>query len=110
MSNESQNKDNFIMETLIKISKDVGEIKTKVEGLEKSKEKDNKAFEKRLETVEEQTKKNTDSIVALQNADDKKDAKNYRSILRLVGAGVTGVIIAKFPDIVKFFIALFSTN
>lgn len=96
------------METLIKISKDVGEIKTKVEGLEKSKEKENKAFEKRLEAVEEQTVKNTDAITKLQNADDKKDAKRYRTILGVIGAGITGVFIAKVPDIIRFLIVLFT--
>lgn len=105
---ESQKDNSFIMETLIQISKDVGEIKTKVEGLEKSKEKENEAFEKRLVSVEEQTAKNTEAINALQNADDKKDAKRYRSILGVIGAGIAGVVIAKLPDIVSFVFTLFT--
>lgn len=105
---ENQKDNSFVMETLIKISKDVGEIKTKVEGLEKSKDKENKSFEKRIEAVEKITEQNTKDILELKNTDDRKDAKRYRKFLALLGACVSGVIIAKFPDIVRFFLVLFS--
>lgn len=105
---ENQKDNSFIMETLIKISKDVGEIKTKVDNLEKANDKENKAFEKRIEAVEKATEQNTKDIAELKNADDKKDADKYRKILVVLGACVSGVIIAKFPDIVRFFITLFT--
>lgn len=106
----NQKDDDFVMETLIKISKDVGVIKTKVEGLEKTSEKTNEVFEKRLVAVEAQTEKNTKAINDLQNADDKKDAKRYRYILAVLGAGITGVLIAKLPDIIRFLLVLFTTK
>lgn len=107
---ENQKDNNFIMETLIKISKDVGEIKTKVENLENNREKENQAFEKRLQSVETQTEKNTKAIETLQNADDKKDAVRYRNILKVLGAGIAGIIIAKLPDIIRFLLVLFTSN
>lgn len=107
---ENQKSNEFIMETLIKISKDVGEIKTKVEGLEKSKDRENEAFEKRLSASEAIIAKHTKDIESLKNADDKKDAKRYRYILALIGAGATGILVAKFPDIIRFFWIIFTTR
>lgn len=105
-----------VMELLIKISNDVSSIKTDMENLKQNQAKDNADVradcQRDIEDLEKRMNTKINNIQAVQNnlvgevdelkhADEKKDAKRWRTVLAFIGTAVGGMFIAKLPEIIS---------
>lgn len=121
-----------VMELLIKISNDVSSIKTDMENLKQNQAKDNadvredckrdiENCKREIEDVEKRLNTKINNMQTVQNnlvgdvdtlkqAEEKKDAKKWRTVMTFVGTALGGMLIAKLPDIVRTLIIIFTTK
>ena len=45
-------------------------------------------------------------VDTLKHADEKKDAKKWRTVIAFIGTAVGGMLVAKIPDFITFLIQL----
>lgn len=121
-----------IMELLLKISNDVSSIKTDMTNFKEAQklEKENTAkeiadvrndYKRDLEDLESRVMGKIQTLQTVQNnlvgdvdtlkhADEKKDAKRWKTTLAFIGTAVGGLLIGKLPDIIKTLIIVLSTK
>lgn len=124
-----------VIELLMNIHSDVSSIKTNIENMEKTQQKDKEAIQKDIADVRADYQRDLTALeskfssklavlqttqnnfLAVQNnlvgdvdnlktAEDKKLAKRYRTTIAFILTGVGGMILAKLPDFIAFCIKL----
>ena len=117
-----------IIELLMRIKEDVSSIKTDMANFKESQRTEKEAIMKEISEVRIDYKRdlsdlenhvmgriaNMQSIQAtlvgdvdtLKHADEKKDAKKWRTVIAFAGTAVGGMLVAKIPDFITFMIQL----
>lgn len=124
-----------VIELLMNIHSDVSSIKTNIENMEKTQQKDKEAIQKDIADVRADYQRDLTALesklsskiavlqttqnnfLAVQNnlvgdvdnlktAEDKKLAKRYRTTIAFILTGVGGMILAKLPDFIAFCVKL----
>ena len=121
-----------ILELLLKISNDVSSIKTdmtnfkEAQSLEKEnttkemedlrtdykrdiKELNDKLMSK-LQTLQSVQNNLVGDVDTLKHADEKKDAKRWKTTLAFIGTALSGLFIGKLPDIISTLIIVLSAR
>lgn len=121
-----------IMELLLKISNDVSSIKTDMTNFKEAQklEKENMSkeiadvrtdYKRDLEDLESRVMGKIQTLQTVQNnlvgdvdtlkhADEKKDAKRWKTTLAFIGTAVGGLLVGKLPDIISTLILVLSTK
>lgn len=121
-----------MMELLLKISNDVSSIKTDMTNFKEAQklEKENTTkeiadvrndYKRDLEDLENRVMSKIQTLQTVQNnlvgdvdilkhADEKKDAKRWKTTLAFIGTAVGGLLIGKLPDIIRTLIIVLSTK
>lgn len=121
-----------IMELLLKISNDVSSIKTDMTNFKEAQklEKENMSkeiadvrtdYKRDLEDLESRVTGKIQTLQTVQNnlvgevdtlkhADEKKDAKRWKTTLAFIGTAVGGLLVGKLPDIISTLILVLSTK
>lgn len=121
-----------IMELLLKISNDVSSIKTDMTNFKEAQklEKENTSkeiadvrtdYKRDLEDLESRVTGKIQTLQTVQNnlvgdvdtlkhADEKKDAKRWKTTLAFIGTAVGGLLVGKLPDIISTLILVLSTK
>lgn len=121
-----------IMELLLKISNDVSSIKTDMTNFKEAQklEKENTSkeitdvrtdYKRDLEDLESRVMGKIQTLQTVQNnlvgdvdtlkhADEKKDAKRWKTTLAFIGTAVGGLLVGKLPDIISTLILVLSTK
>lgn len=124
-----------VIELLMNIHSDVSSIKTNIENMEKTQQKDKESMQKDIADVRADYQRDLTALesklsskiavlqttqnnfLAVQNnlvgdvdnlktAEDKKLAKRYRTTIAFILTGVGGMILAKLPDFIAFCIKI----
>ena len=117
-----------IIELLMGIKEDVSSIKTDMANFKESQRTEKETIMKEISDVRIDYKRdlsdlenrvmgritNMQSVQAtlvgdvdtLKHADEKKDAKKWRTVIAFVGTAVGGMLVAKLPDFITFLIQL----
>ena len=124
-----------VIELLMNIHSDVSSIKTNIENMEKTQQKDKEAIQKDIADVRADYQRDLTTLeskfssklavlqttqnnfLAVQNnlvgdvdnlktAEDKKLAKRYRTTIAFILTAVGGMILAKLPDFIAFCIKI----
>lgn len=117
-----------IIELLMGIKEDVSSIKTDMANFKESQRTEKETIMKEISDVRIDYKRdlsdlenrvmgritNMQSVQAtlvgdvdtLKHADEKKDAKKWRTVMAFVGTAVGGMLVAKLPDFITFLIQL----
>ena len=117
-----------IIELLMGIKEDVSSIKTDMANFKESQRTEKEVIMKEISDVRIDYKRdlsdlenhvmgritNMQSVQAtlvgdvdtLKHADEKKDAKKWRTIIAFVGTAVGGMLVAKIPDFITFLMRL----
>lgn len=121
-----------IMELLLKISNDVSSIKTDMTNFKEAQklEKENTSkeiadvrtdYKRDIEDLESRVMGKIQTLQTVQNnlvgdvdtlkhADEKKDAKRWKTTLAFIGTAVGGLLVGKLPDIISTLILVLSTK
>ena len=121
-----------IMELLLKISNDVSSIKTDMTNFKEAQrlEKENTAKEmedlrtdykrdikelndrlmNKLQTLQSVQNNLVGDVDTLKHADEKKDAKRWKTTLAFIGTALSGLFIGKLPDIISTLIIVLSAK
>lgn len=124
-----------VIELLMNIHSDVSSIKTNIENMEKTQQKDKEAIQKDIADVRADYQRDLTALeskfssklavlqttqnnfLAVQNnlvgdvdnlktAEDKKLAKRYRTTIAFILTAVGGMVLAKLPDFIAFCIKI----
>ncbi len=117
-----------IIELLMGIKEDVSSIKTDIANFKESQRIEKETIMKEISDVRIDYKRdlsdlenrvmgritNMQSVQAtlvgdvdtLKHADEKKDAKKWRTVIAFIGTAVGGMLVAKIPDFITFLIQL----
>lgn len=117
-----------IIELLMGIKEDVSSIKTDMANFKESQRTEKETIMKEISGVRIDYKRdlsdlenrvmgritNMQSVQAtlvgdvdtLRHADEKKDAKKWRTVIAFIGTAVGGMLVAKIPDFITFLIQL----
>lgn len=117
-----------IIELLMGIKEDVSSIKTDMANFKESQRTEKETIMKEISDVRIDYKRdlsdfenrvmgritNMQSVQStlvgdvdtLKHADEKKDAKKWRTVLAFIGTAVGGMLVAKLPDFITFMIQL----
>lgn len=121
----SESKEINVMELLLKISNDVSSIKTDMENLKKNQAKDNADVradcQRDIEDLERRMNVKINNLQSVQNnlvgdvdtlkhAEEKKDAKRWKTTIAFIGTAIGGLIIGKLPEIISTLILVLSTK
>ena len=120
MSNEAKENIN-LSELLLKISTDVAEIKTDMANFKDSykNEKENllskiddvrSDCEKELLRQSAELKQLNVYIEAIRTAEDKRDAKKWRTVIAFICTGLGGIFLSRLPDFLLFLAKMSLTN
>lgn len=131
MSEEAKKEINM-MELLIKISNDVSSIKTDMTNFKEAQklEKENTTkeiadvrndYKRDLEDLESKVMSKIQNMQTVQNnlvgdvdtlkhAEEKKDAKRWKTTMAFIGTAFGGLLLGKLPDIIGNLITLFTVN
>lgn len=131
MSEEAKKEINM-MELLIKISNDVSSIKTDMTNFKEAQklEKENTAkeiadvrndYKRDLEDLESKVMSKIQNMQTVQNnlvgdvdtlkhAEEKKDAKRWKTTMAFIGTAFGGLLLGKLPDIIGNLITAFTVN
>lgn len=131
MSEEAKKEINM-MELLIKISNDVSSIKTDMTNFKEAQklEKENTAkeiadvrndYKRDLEDLESKVMSKIQNMQTVQNnlvgdvdtlkhAEEKKDAKRWKTTMAFIGTALGGLLLGKLPDIIGNLITAFTVN
>ena len=121
-----------ILELLLKISKDVSSIKTDMTNFKEAQrlEKENTTKEmedlrtdykrdikelndklmSKLQTLQSVQNNLVGDVDTLKHADEKKDAKRWKTTLAFIGTALSGLFIGKLPDIISTLIIVLSAR
>ena len=121
-----------IMELLLKISNDVSSIKTDMTNFKEAQrlEKENTTKEmedlrtdykrdikelndrlmNKLQTLQSVQNNLVGDVDTLKHADEKKDAKRWKTTLAFIGTALSGLFIGKLPDIISTLIIVLSAK
>lgn len=121
-----------IMELLLKISNDVSSIKTDMTNFKEAQrlEKENTTKEmedlrtdykrdikelndklmSKLQTLQSVQNNLVGDVDTLKHADEKKDAKRWKTTLAFIGTALSGLFIGKLPDIISTLIIVLSAK
>ena len=117
-----------IIELLMGIKEDVSSIKTDMANFKESQRTEKEAIMKEISEVRIDYKRDLSDLEnhvmgritsmqsiqatlvgdvdTLKHADEKKDAKKWRTVIAFVGTAVGGMLVAKIPDFITFMIQL----
>ena len=117
-----------IIELLMGIKEDVSSIKTDMANFKESQRTEKETIMKEISDVRIDYKRdlsdfenrvmgritNMQSVQStlvgdvdtLKHADEKKDAKKWRTVIAFIGTAVGGMLVAKLPDFITFIIQL----
>lgn len=117
-----------IIELLMGIKEDVSSIKTDMANFKEAQRTEKETIMKEISDLRIDYKRdlsdlenrvmgritNTQSIQAtlvgevdtLKHADEKKDARKWRTVIAFIGAAIGGMLVAKLPDFITFLIQL----
>lgn len=117
-----------IIELLMGIKEDVSSIKTDMANFKESQRTEKETIMKEISDVRIDYKRdlsdfenrvmgritNMQSVQStlvgdvdtLKHADEKKDAKKWRTVIAFIGTAVGGMLVAKLPDFITFMIQL----
>lgn len=131
MSEEAKKEINM-MELLIKISNDVSSIKTDMTNFKEAQklEKENTTkeiadvrndYKRDLEDLESKVMSKIQNMQTVQNnlvgdvdtlkhAEEKKDAKRWKTTMAFIGTALGGLLLGKLPDIIGNIITLFTVK
>lgn len=131
MSEEAKKEINM-MELLIKISNDVSSIKTDMTNFKEAQklEKENTTkeiadvrndYKRDLEDLESKVMSKIQNMQTVQNnlvgdvdtlkhAEEKKDAKRWKTTMAFIGTAFGGLLLGKLPDIIGNLITAFTVN
>jgi hypothetical protein len=131
MSEEAKKEINMT-EILIKISNDVSSIKTDMANFKEAQrlEKENTIkeiadvrndYKRDLEDLESKVTSKIQNMQTVQNnlvgdvdtlkhAEEKKDAKRWKTTMAFIGTAFGGLLLGKLPDIIGNLITLFTVN
>lgn len=115
-----------IVELLMKIKEDVSSIKTDMANFKEAQRTEKEAIMReiadvrgdckrdisalensvmgRISSLQNIQKKLVSDVNTLKQADELKDAKKWRKIMAFVGTALSGVIVAKLPDVINYLI------
>lgn len=121
-----------MLELLLKISNDVSSIKTDITNFKEAQrlEKENTTKEmedlrtyykrdikelndklmSKLQTLQSVQNNLVGDVDTLKHADEKKDAKRWKTTLAFIGTALSGLFIGKLPDIISTLIIVLSTK
>lgn len=121
-----------ILELLLKISNDVSSIKTDMTNFKEAQrlEKENTTKEmedlktdckrdikelndklmSKLQTLQSVQNNLVGDVDTLKHADEKKDAKRWKTTLAFIGTALSGLFIGKLPDIISTLIIALSAR
>ena len=121
-----------MLELLLKISNDVSSIKTDMTNFKEAQrlEKENTAKEmedlradynreikelndrlmNKLQTLQSVQNNLVGEVDTLKHADEKKDAKRWKTTLAFIGTALSGLFIGKLPDIISTLIIVLSAK
>ena len=121
-----------MIELLLKISNDVPSIKTDMTNFKEAQrlEKENTAKEmedlrtdynreikelndrlmNKLQTLQSVQNNLVGEVDTLKHADEKKDAKRWKTTLAFIGTALSGLFIGKLPDIISTLIIVLSAK
>ena len=130
MSDEA--KEINMLELLLKISNDVSSIKTDMTNFKEAQrlEKENTTKEmedlrtdykrdikelndklmSKLQTLQSVQNNLVGDVDTLKHADEKKDAKRWKTTLAFIGTALSGLFIGKLPDIISTLIIVLSAK
>ena len=128
MSENMENQSVNVLELLLKISNDVSSIKADVTNLKETQSKERAEISKEIEDVKNDVYKEIDTLEktmntrinnlqsiqntlvgdvdTLKHADENRDAKRWRAVIAYVVTALSGMLIAKIPDIVSYLFIL----
>ena len=121
-----------MLELLLKISNDVSSIKTDMTNFKEAQrlEKENTTKEmedlrtdykrdlkelndklmNKLQTLQSVQNNLVGDVDTLKHADEKKDAKRWKTTLAFIGTALSGLFIGKLPDIISTLIIILSAK
>lgn len=127
-----ESKEINILELLLKISNDVSSIKTDMTNFKEAQrlEKENTTKEmedlrtdckrdikelndklmSKLQTLQSVQNNLVGDVDTLKHADEKKDAKRWKTTLAFIGTALSGLFIGKLPDIISTLIIVLSAR
>ena len=121
-----------VIELLLKISNDVSSIKTDMINFKETQKSDKESISKEIADIrsdyERDIKELNDKLMSklqtlqsvqnnlvgdvdtLKHADEKKDAKRWKTTLAFIGTALSGLFIGKLPDIISTLIIALSAK
>lgn len=112
MGNEDKVSNEFMIQILMDIQNKVGNIDSGLRSEIEARNATDAIMDERLDKLEKQVEENKAKIEAVTNqvnsSKDKEQAKRYRLILSFVATGLSGMFIAKLPDIFRSVLIILS--
>ena len=121
-----------VIELLLKISNDVSSIKTDIINFKETQKSDKESISKEMEDLRTDYKRDikelndrlmnklqtlqsvqnnlVGDVDTLKHADEKKDAKRWKTTLAFIGTALSGLFIGKLPDIISTLIIVLSAK
>ena len=121
-----------VIELLLKISNDVSSIKTDMINFKETQKSDKESISKeiadirfdyerdikelndrlmsKLQTLQSVQNNLVGDVDTLKHADEKKDAKRWKTTLAFIGTALSGLFIGKLPDIISTLIIVLSAK
>lgn len=121
-----------VIELLLKISNDVSSIKTDMINFKETQKSDKESISKEMEDLRTDYKRDikelndrlmnklqtlqsvqnnlVGDVDTLKHADEKKDAKRWKTTLAFIGTALSGLFIGKLPDIISTLIIVLSAK
>ena len=121
-----------VIELLLKISNDVSSIKTDIINFKETQKSDKESISKeiadirsdyerdikelndrlmsKLQTLQSVQNNLVGDVDTLKHADEKKDAKRWKTTLAFIGTALSGLFIGKLPDIISTLIIVLSAK
>lgn len=99
-----EDRSEFVMQTLMDIKKDIGEVKTEIKGLIKSVDDNSADTKKDIDDLNAKIEVLDNRVDALEHADEAKDSKRFRSVLNYFWVALGTYFVAKFPSIIAYII------
>lgn len=128
MTEDMENQSVNVLELLLKISNDVSAIKADVTNLKETQSKERAEVSKEIDdvksdvfkelaTLEKDMTARINSLQSIQNtlvgdvdtlkhADENRDAKRWRTVIAFMATALSGMLIAKVPDIISYLLLL----
>lgn len=104
-----------IIELLMGIKEDVSSIKTEMASFKEAQKVEKENTLKEIEDVRTDYKRDLADLESrifskLKHAEERRDAKRWRTVMAFIGTALGGMLIAKLPDIIKTLTVLLITK